>query len=149
MLNFANWSPRNNFCWNLNQSRYTVFQTNRMKISAKRWHSFILTAMCWTSPFICADWNIFYRHLRSWSIHLVLTQWGRATCMRETIIGSDYSQLPVRRQAIIWTSARLMLFGRLETHFGGIRTKSQQFSLKEVQLKCRLQNGSHFVSVSM
>ena len=37
-----------------------------------------------------------------------------------TIIGSDYGLLPDRRQAIIWTSAGVLLIGHLGTNLSEI-----------------------------
>ena len=37
-----------------------------------------------------------------------------------TIIGSDNGLSPARRQAIIWTSAGILLIGPLETNFSEI-----------------------------
>ena len=48
-----------------------------------------------------------------------LTHWGRVThkCVGNlTIIGSDNGLSPGRRQAIIWTNVRILLFGPLETN---------------------------------
>ena len=56
---------------------------------------------------------------------LPLTLWGRVThiCVSElTIIGSDNGLSPGRRQAIIWTSAGILLIGPL----GKIRTANEQ-----------------------
>ena len=44
----------------------------------------------------------------------VLTHWGRVThiCVgNQTITGSDNGLSPDRRQAIIWTNARMLLIG--------------------------------------
>ena len=50
----------------------------------------------------------------------LLTHWGRVThiCVSKlTIIGSNNSLSPVRRQAIIWTNAGILLIGPLGTNF--------------------------------
>ena len=52
-----------------------------------------------------------------------LTHWGRVThiCVsKQTIIGSDNGLSPVRRQAIIWTNAGILLMGPLGTKFNEI-----------------------------
>ena len=52
-----------------------------------------------------------------------------------TIIGSDNSLLPGRRQAIIWTSAGILLIGPLGTNFREILIEIDTFSFKEMHLK--------------
>ena len=42
---------------------------------------------------------------------------------------------PERRQAIIWTNARLLLIGPRGTNFNAIFIKMQQFSFKKMRLK--------------
>ena len=59
---------------------------------------------------------------RSWSIG-PLTHWGRVThiCVStQTIIDSDNGLSPGRRQAIIWTSAGILLIGPLGANFNEI-----------------------------
>ena len=80
-----------------------------------------------------------------------LTHWGRVThiCVGKlTIIGSDNGLSPERRQAIIWTNAGTLLIGPLGTNLSEILIEIYTFSLKCIW-KCRLGNGSHFVSASM
>ena len=48
----------------------------------------------------------------------------------QNTIGSDYGLLHVRRQAIIWTNAGLLLIGPLGTHFSEIWIKIQHFLYK-------------------
>ena len=50
-----------------------------------------------------------------------------------TIIGSDNGLLPERRQAIIWTSAGILLTGPLGTNFSEILIEIQTFSLKKIR----------------
>ena len=67
-----------------------------------------------------------------------LTHWGRVThiCVSKlTIIGSDNGLSPVRRQAIIWTNAGLLLIGPLGTDFSEILIEILTFSFKKVRLK--------------
>ena len=52
-----------------------------------------------------------------------------------TIIGSDNGLLPGRRQAIIWTNARMLLIGPLGTNFSEILIGIQTFSFKKLHLK--------------
>ena len=65
---------------------------------------------------------------------------------KQTGISSGNSLAPVRRQAIIWTDAGLLLLGPLGTNFSEIRIKIQ-FNLHSRKWfwKC-LQNGGYFVS---
>ena len=68
----------------------------------------------------------------------LLTHWGRLThiCVGKiTIIGSDNSLSPGRRQAIIWTNAGVLLIGPLGTYFSEILIEIQTFSLKKIWLK--------------
>ena len=67
-----------------------------------------------------------------------LTFWGRAThiCVSKlTIIGSDNGLSPGRRQAIIWSNARILLIGLLVTHFSGILIEILIFSFTKMRLK--------------
>ena len=67
-----------------------------------------------------------------------LTHWGRVThiCVSKlTIIASDNGLSPGRRQAIIWTSAGILLIGPLWTNFSEILIGIQAFSFKKMYLK--------------
>ena len=64
----------------------------------------------------------------------VLTHWGRVThiCVSKlTIIGSDNSLSPDRRQAIIWTNAGILLIGPLGTNFSETLIEILTFSFKQ------------------
>ena len=50
-------------------------------------------------------------------------------------IGSDNGLSPIRRQAIIWTNAGLLLIGLLGTNFNEILIKLQNFSFTRLHLK--------------
>ena len=68
----------------------------------------------------------------------MLTHWDRVThiCVNKlTIIGSDNSLSPGRRQAIIWTNAGILLIWTLETNFSDILSKFHTFSFKKIHLK--------------
>ena len=52
-----------------------------------------------------------------------------------TIIGSDNGLSPGRRQAIIWTSAGILLIGPIGTNFSEILIIIQTFSFKKMHLK--------------
>ena len=67
-----------------------------------------------------------------------LTHWGRVTHIwvgNLTIIGSDNGLSPGRRQAIIWTSAGILLIRPLDTSFSEILIGIQTFSFKKMHLK--------------
>ena len=67
-----------------------------------------------------------------------LTHWGRVThiCVSKlTIISSDNGLSPGRRQAIIWTNARISLIGPLGTNFSEILIEIETFSFKKMHLK--------------
>ena len=67
-----------------------------------------------------------------------LNQWGRVThiCVSKlTIIASDNGLSPGRRQAIIWTSAGILLNGPLGTNFSEILIDFIAFSSKKMRLK--------------
>ena len=67
-----------------------------------------------------------------------LTHWGRVThiCVSNlTIIGSDNSLSPDRRQAIIWTSAGLLLLGPLGANFSEILIEIPKVSFIKMRLK--------------
>ena len=69
---------------------------------------------------------------------MVSTHWGRVMhiCVGKlTIIGSDNGLSPGRRQAIIWTRAKILLIGPLGTNFSEILIGTETFSLKKMHLK--------------
>ena len=67
-----------------------------------------------------------------------LTHWGRVThiCVSNLIIiGSDNGLSPGRRQAIIWTTAGILLIGPLGTNFSEILIEIHTFSFKKMRFK--------------
>ena len=93
------------------------------------WHSF-------DCCFRCADVYKLFPYLDHLSF--TLTHWGRVThiCISKlTIIGSDNGLAPGRRQAIIWTSAEIMLIGPLGANFSEIMIEIFTFSFKKMRLK--------------
>ena len=64
-----------------------------------------------------------------------------------TIIDSDNGLSPGRRQAIIWTTAGILLIGPLGTEYSEILIEIDTFSFKKMHLNnvC-LENVSHFVN---
>ena len=76
-----------------------------------------------------------------------LTHWGWMThiCLNNlTIIGSDNGLSPGRRQAIIWTSAGILLIVPLGTHFSEILIEIQIFSIKKMNFKISSVTGRLF-----
>ena len=68
----------------------------------------------------------------------MVTHWRWVThiCVRKlTIIGSDNGLSPGRRQAIIWTNCRILLFGPLGTNLSEIFIEIHSFSFKKMHLK--------------
>ena len=67
-----------------------------------------------------------------------LTHWGRVThvCVGKLIIiDSDNGLSPGRRQAIIWTNARILLISTIGTNFSEILSEINIFSFKKMHLK--------------
>ena len=76
----------------------------------------------------------------------MLTHWGRVTqiCVRKlTIMVSDNGLSPGRRQAIIWTSAGILLIGPLG-NFSEILFEIHTFSFKKMHLKMSSAKWRHF-----
>ena len=68
----------------------------------------------------------------------MLIHWGRMMhicVIKLTIIGSDNGLSPGRRQAIIWTSARISLIGPWGTNLSEFLISLQTFSYKKMHLK--------------
>ena len=68
----------------------------------------------------------------------VLKHWDRVTqiCVSKfTIIASDNGLLPIRRQAVIWTSTGILLIRTLGTNFSEILIQIHTFSNKKMHLK--------------
>ena len=81
-----------------------------------------------------SDWPIWIKY--SWAHRL--THWGWVTqiCISKfTIIGSDNGLWPIRRQAIIWTNAGILLIQTLGTNFSEILIQIHTFSNKKMHLK--------------
>ena len=52
-----------------------------------------------------------------------------------TILGSDNGLSPYRRQAIIWTNAKILLIGHIGTNFSEISIEILTFSFKKMRLE--------------
>ena len=113
------------FLWN-----WTVMGVNNLE-------STLVQIMAWcrraASLYMCQCWP--------WSMslgHNRLSHWGIVThiCVDKlTIIGSDNSLSPGRRQAIIWTNAGILLIEPLRTNFNEISIAIHTFPFKEIHLK--------------
>ena len=80
---------------------------------------------------------------------LIEAEWRIYASLNWIIIASNNDLLPVRRQAIIWNNAGILLIGPLGTNFSEILIGIQIFSFKKYIWKRRLQNGVYLVSASM
>ena len=83
---------------------------------------------------VTVHWH-FANPVTCWAL---LTHWGRVTHMcicKLTIIGSDNGLSPGWCQAIIWTSAEILLIGSLGTNFCEILIEIYIFSVKKMHLK--------------
>ena len=76
--------------------------------------------------------KMFAMLFRPW---LIEGEWRIYTSLNWVIIGSDNGLSPVRRQAIIWTNAWILLIGPLGTNFSEILIEIQTFSFKKMHLK--------------
>ena len=83
--------------------------------------------------------NFHWKSLVIWvPVHILLTHWGQVTHIyvgNVTIVASDNGLLPWRHQAIIWTNARILSTGPLETNFSGILFETHTFAFKKMHLK--------------
>ena len=87
---------------------------------------------------ILSKYYVVFLHLNSHALKISLTHWGRATHIsvsKLTIIGSDNGLSPGRCQAIIWTSAGILLIGPLGTNLNEILIEILTFSFKKMRLK--------------
>ena len=130
MLPTVNWAYRSKFQWNLHQNTQRFF-------SGKCSRKCMLSAKCRTC---CLGLNMLTH--RGWVTHICVGKLGP--------IGSENGFSPVRRQAISWTNARLLLIEPLGTNFSEILIEIHTFSSKNnCAWKCRLRNGGHLVSASV
>ena len=69
---------------------------------------------------------------------LIEAEWRIHVSENYTIIGSDKSLSPARRQAIIWTNDGILLIRPLSTHFSYFLSKLKHFHWQICIWKCRL-----------
>ena len=119
--------------------------------------SYLDTAMVyiitfWHSSYTSVYVIMFFVHNPAPNKCYSITHWGCVThiCVcKLTIIGSDNGLSPGRRQAIIWTIAGIFLIGPLGKTSVKFEPKYKTFLSWKCVWKCRLENGGHFVSVSV
>ena len=127
-----------------------------LKASMYRFHNFVVNTVSadflvlYIAHLVMTKFRLYIYSIISW--HHGLTHWGRAMhiCIGKlTIIGSANGLSPGRRQAIIWTIARILLIWPLGTNFSEILIGIQTFSFKEMHLKMSFAKWRPFVSASM
>ena len=110
----------------------------------------ILTHMTTPDHRVWDKWPTFCRRYFR-RFEFPLTHWGRVTeiCVsKPTIIGSDNGLSPGRRQAIIWTNAKVLWIGPMGINFNDILIEIYSFSFTKMHLKMSF-GIDHFVSASM
>ena len=88
----------------------------------------------WWEVIICLD-NGLALNRRGAIIQLIEAEWRIYASLNRAIIGSDNGLSPVRRQAIIWTNAGILLIEPLGTNFSEVLIGIQTFSFKKLYLK--------------
>ena len=78
-------------------------------------------------------WINMYQYLGN--LQLIEAEWRMICVSKLAIIGSDNGLLPGLHQAIIWTSARILLIRPLGTNFSEGLNEIQTFSLKKICFK--------------
>ena len=76
-------------------------------------------------------------------------EWSIYAVLNLPIIGSDNGLTPGRRQAIIWTSARILSIRPLGTNFSEILIEIQTFQFNKMRLKMSSAKSRPFFSPSM
>ena len=147
--NIINWTLGNKLQWILHWNLYIFIQKNAFEIVVRKLPAFFSQPQCVKQPV----WQQSDAMFKNWGpLAGILTHWGRVTsiCVSKlTIISSDNSLSPGRRQAIIWTNDRILLIGPLGTNFNIILIESHTFSFTNSIWKCCLEYGGHFISTSM
>ena len=110
-------------------------------------HRFTNIFLCNSGSIMRMPWNLVHPFSP-----LLLNHWGREThiCVNElTIIGPDNGLSPGRRQAIIWTSAGILLIKTLGISFGEILREIRTFLFKNPHLKISPSKWHNFSAASM
>ena len=66
---------------------------------------------------------------------LIEAEWRIYASVKHTNIASDNGLSPIRRQAIIWTNAVILLIRPQGTYFSEILFETRKFSFKKMHLK--------------
>ena len=82
-----------------------------------------------------------------WAWYLLEAEWRIYASVNYASIGSDNSLSSVRRQAIIWSNARILLIGHVRTIVSGISLEIH--TILFAIFFCHLRNGGHFVVASL
>ena len=127
------------------------FVRHLVEAKTKKTLKFYITVPLWEESTADHQWPVDSPHIWSimWeaftciyvimiNIITALTHWGRVThiCVSKlNIIGSDNGLSPGRRQAIIWTNARILIIRNLGTNYSEFLGEIHTFSLKKMHLK--------------
>ena len=136
---------------------YGSLQRRHMSVSNRWWRDWLLSSLCQITPkkrsklHFSGPWRAEsggFPHkgplMPPWSVfasqphYQELTHWGRVThiCVNtQTIVGPDNGLSPGRHQAIIWTSAGILLVGPLGANFNEIAIEIDPFIFKKIHLK--------------
>ena len=97
----------------------------------------VLMLRCKQDDFICCLVTFWWAHISENRLYpLALWGWVTHICVgTNTNIGSDNGLSPGRRQAIIQTSAGILLIGPLGPNFSEILIEILTFSFKKMRLK--------------
>ena len=67
--------------------------------------------------------------------------------MNRVSIGSNNGLSPIRRQAITWTNAEMLLIGPYKNNLQWNFNQNSYIFIKKSIWKCRLENGGHFIFI--
>ena len=132
---------------------------------SQRHHCLHTLNRCGMSAFVnslCATSLTFRTHVnapcvnelitQTWTHMFILNHWGRVRHIYVnmlTITGSDNGLSPIRHQAIIWTTAEILLIRTLGKNFSENLSDIHTFSFKTMHLKMSSPKWRQFVSVSV
>ena len=141
-------------CFNIKMSSYQYRKSHcgdKTVVRSSYLHNGIsytgkMASLYWFCPLVSMKFQWVCKGSESWhTIEYCLTKADKffsgpqlvmRICIREvTVIGSDNGLSPGRRQAIIWTSAGILLIWSLGTTCVGILSKIHTFLLKNIHLK--------------
>ena len=111
-------------CFFRNYAQFTIWWRNPALTPDNHGNNQMLAFYCHVTT--CGSLRKRFAH-SGWMTHICI---GNLT-----IIGSDNGLLPGQHQAIVWTSAGVLLIWSLGTNFNEILNGIQAFSFKKMQLK--------------